>query len=305
MTRNRFKLGSLTKQIQDVLDSKLAIGESKYKDKKEGTAKDKIYSWSTYKNYMKHIHYFTDYCKEKYNVRTLSECKKYVPEYIKSCVDRGLSPYTQKAYASALGKLYGCSTTEFGVKTDVRHRANITRSREVVDRDKHFSEEKNKELVEFCKSTGLRRNELKYITGDRLYKNDEGNYMIHVSIGTKGGKERDVPVIGNINNVINLMNNAGSGRVFNKISSAADIHSYRSDYATSLYKSIARKIDDIPFDKINKGTGREYQSEVYVCRADLKGVKYDKIAMLEVSKALGHNRISVIAEHYLRDIKEE
>jgi hypothetical protein len=27
---------------------------------------------------------------------------------------------------------------------------------------------------------------------------------------------------------------------------------------------------------------------------------YDKAAMLEASKALGHNRISVVGEHYLR-----
>lgn len=32
----------------------------------------------------------------------------------------------------------------------------------------------------------------------------------------------------------------------------------------------------------------------------LKGVVYDKKAMKVVTEALGHNRISVIAEHYLR-----
>ncbi len=35
IVRKRVKLGSLTKQIQDVFDSKLAIGESKYQDKLE------------------------------------------------------------------------------------------------------------------------------------------------------------------------------------------------------------------------------------------------------------------------------
>ncbi|MGL4741703.1 MAG: hypothetical protein ACRC41_12990 [Sarcina sp.] len=305
MARNRVKIGSMTKQIQDRLDEKLAIGESKHKAKENGTAKDKIYSWSTYKNYMKHAHYFTDYCKSKYDVKTLDDCKKYVPEYLKECIDKGLAPYTQKAYASSLAKIYGCSTNDFGVKTETRHRADITRSRGAKERDKHFSEERNKELVEFCKSTGLRRNELKYITGDRLYKNEKTDtYMVHVSIGTKGGRDRNVPVIGNVDNVVKLMNSAGSNRVFSKISSAADIHSYRSNYATSYYKSIAREIKDIPFDKVNKGTGHAYQSDVYVCRDDMKGIKFDKSAMAEVSQALGHNRISVIAGHYLRDIEE-
>lgn len=299
MARNRVKLGSLTRQIQERFDSKLAIGESKYKAKKDGTANEKIYSWQTYKSYMKQANEFTRYCKEKHQCRTLDECRTYVDEWLKNGIDRGLSAYTQKLNACSLAKLYSCSSSDFNVKTDVRHRANIIRSRGEKVRDKHFSEEKNKELVEFCKSTGLRREELKCLTGDKLIYED-GVYKIVVNRGSKGGRPRKVPVIGNVGLVVNLMKNTGHNKVFEKVKSGADIHSYRSNYATSLYKSIARKIEDIPFDKINKGTGRAYQSEVYVCRVDLKGVKFDKVAMLEVSRALGHNRISVIAEHYLK-----
>ena len=43
-----------------------------------------------------------------------------------------------------------------------------------------------------------------------------------------------------------------------------------------------------------------YQSEVYVCRGTDRGRKLDKRALLEVSEALGHSRISVAAEHYIR-----
>ena len=90
--------------------------------------------------------------------------------------------------------------------------------------------------------------------------------------------------------------------MFEKVSKNADIHSYRSDYATALYKQYARPINEIPYDRLNVGTGRWYQSEVYVCRGDRAGTKYDKQAMLIVSNALGHNRLSVIAGHYLQDI---
>ncbi|OPX46475.1 hypothetical protein [Clostridium thermobutyricum] len=299
MARNRVKLGSLTRQIQERFDSKLAIGESKYKAKKDGTANEKIYSWQTYKSYMKQANEFTRYCKEKHQCRTLDECRTYVDEWLKNGIDRGLSAYTQKLNACSLAKLYSCSSSDFGVRTSVRHRVNITRSRGDKVRDKHFSEEKNKDLVEFCKSTGLRREELKCLTGDKLIHED-GVYKIIVDRGSKGGRMRKAPVIGNVNLVVNLMSKAGDNKVFEKVKSGADIHSYRSEYATSLYKSIARKIEDIPYDKVNRGTGRKYQSEVYSCRSDLKGVKYDKRAMLDVSKALGHNRISVIAEHYLK-----
>ena len=40
--------------------------------------------------------------------------------------------------------------------------------------------------------------------------------------------------------------------------------------------------------------------EIYYCRGDRKGTWLDKKAMLVASKALGHNRISIIASNYLR-----
>ena len=67
-------------------------------------------------------------------------------------------------------------------------------------------------------------------------------------------------------------------------------------------KAHARKISEIPFDRVNKGTGKRYQSDVYTCRKDEAGKKLDKAAMLICSKALGHNRISVVADNYIRGL---
>ena len=55
-------------------------------------------------------------------------------------------------------------------------------------------------------------------------------------------------------------------------------------------------------DKINKGTGRKQQSQVYCCRKDEAGKKLDKLAMYICSKALGHNRIDVVANNYIRGL---
>ena len=73
-------------------------------------------------------------------------------------------------------------------------------------------------------------------------------------------------------------------------------------YATDIYRKYARPIEEIPYDKVNKGTGKRYQSEVYSCRKDEAGKKLDKAAMLVCSKALGHNRISVVADNYIRGL---
>lgn len=69
-----------------------------------------------------------------------------------------------------------------------------------------------------------------------------------------------------------------------------------------MYKAHARPIEEIPYDRMNKGSGRKYQSEVYICRKDEAGRKLDKAAMLVCSKALGHNRISVVADNYIRGL---
>ena len=280
------KTKSLTRQIQETLVAKFACGRSKHHDKFKNETFNRIYSGNTLRNYMKHCNYFTKYCQKHYHCKTLSQCREHVNEFLQSRIDNGYSPFTQKLEASALAKLYGCHTSDF-IKTQVRHRADITRSRGIAKRDSHFSEKNNKELVEFCKSTGLRRNELKQITGDSLYKEKDGNYYINVTKGTKGGKPRTTLIVGDIENAVNLLKKAGSKRVFNKIPSGADIHGFRGVYARTVYKKFARDIKDIP------------EKEKYRCRKDLKGVIYDKKAMRITSNNLGHNRISVIAQSYI------
>ena len=286
MARNRQHIGSLTYQVKKNLDSKLCIGQSKHMAKIAGVENQGIYSWGTYQSYTKHLNYFVDFCKSNFGCRTLEECRSYADDWLQRNIDRGLSPYTLKLEVSALSKLYGCSSTDF-IPTASRHRSNISRSRLDVKRDKNFSEAKNKPFVEFCRSTGLRRSELKALTGDKLVFKD-GHYMLHVTEGTKGGRERYVPIVGNVANVVDLMKAAGTGKVFSKVNSNADIHGYRSEYAVRVYQSCARDIKSLS------------RKEIYYCRGDLKGVKYDRQAMLVASRALGHNRISVIAGHYLR-----
>lgn len=289
---------SLVKQIQDAYDERLAIGQSKHAAKKAGTAQEHIYSWDTYRSYMKQANYFAKYCKAEHGCKTLEQCRPYVDEYLQS--RSHLSAYTQKLDAAALAKLYGCKSTDF-VKTEARIRSNITRSRGehgAKVRDRHFSEANHKDLVDFCRSTGLRRAELEALRGDKLIEKD-GKWFIRVDSGSKGGRYREAPVTGQIEHVKSLMERAGSGKVFEKVPHAADIHSYRADYAKAIYNEHARPIEQIPYDRVNAGSGRRYQSEVYCCRGDQKGVKFDKVAMQIASEALGHNRISVVGEHYL------
>lgn len=288
MKKDGERPGSMAHQVYLRLSEKLNIGGKKHLDKRNNPemVKNSIYSYKTFSTYVEHGANFAKWAKETHGVRTIDEAKKYVSEYLENQVSRGLSAYTVKLEAAALAKLYGVSSRDFGVETPARHRADITRSRGEAVRDKHFSEEHHKDLVEFCRSTGLRRKELERLTGNKLIERD-GRLYVYVENG-KGGKEREAPVIHNPDLVRELCERAGSDRVFPKVTGNADIHGYRREYASELYGMYARDPRELP------------REERYMCRKDQAGVWYDREALRVVSEALGHNRVDVVAEHYIR-----
>ena len=131
----------------------------------------------------------------------------------------------------------------------------------------------------------------------------DAEYYIHVRSG-KGGRERYAPIVGEeADKVVSRIKSIPKDKkIFEYIPSGADIHGYRAEYATKMYRDNARPIDKIPYDKVNKGTGYEYQSEVYTCRKDEQKKKLDKGAMVKCSKALGHNRAEIVAGSYIRGL---
>lgn len=249
-----------------------------------------------------------------------------------------LSAWTIQTEAKALGKLYGIQPDDPNYfQAPHRRREDIFRSRGDAVRDRHFSEKNNDEFIKFCKGTGCRRNVLEKLEGRDLFtKSDieqkiseleadtsssaitlihlnelkeaiehfpDQEYFIHHRTD-KGGRERYSPVIGkNRDKIVERMRaTAPYEKVWQYVPGNADIHSYRGEYATAIYKMYARPVENIPYDKINKGTGKKFQSGVYVCRKDEAGKKLDKDAMMRASKALGHNRLEVVANNYIRGL---
>jgi integrase len=289
-----------------VLDEYMAIGESKTEAKADGTAKYKIFSWETRHTYEKQLRYFADWCQKKYHCTTLEECRPHINKYLlmkqKTC-----TAYTVKTQAAAIAKLYGCSIADF-CDLEVRHRADITRSRGEKATDVHFSEKKHADFVEFCRGTGGRRSELAHLTGDKLIWKDGKPYILF-DTATKGGRVRESPIIGEVDKIVSMMERAGSGKVFDKIPKYADVHGYRAQYATAIYQMYARPFEvckKTPFYNPEHYNGRGKpkggydRDSVYYLRADRKGEWLDKEAMLKASEALGHSRISVVAQAYIR-----
>lgn len=291
------------------------FGESKFEAKQAARAVgsgpvrlDGIYSFSTARAYQRECMRFAGYVAEKSpagRFTTLEGAYAYAREYVAQLnADAANSAYSVKLARAAIAKMYGVAGSELG-ETRQRSRAEISRGRhrtvisektgKVIKnhsvRSGRFSEAKHKDLVEFAKATGLRREELRRLRGDRLVERD-GRYFLELrgSIdGTKGGKRREVPVREEYAaKVVELCRKAGSERVFEKVPDTLDQHYYRGVYAKELYREALERKQE---------SGAEINP--YYCRGDRAGEVYDRDCMAEVSKALGHTRISVIAGHYL------
>lgn len=335
--KNKTYYKDLHQQAYEKLNKMQAFGESKKEAIKNGTDINKIFSYNTYQTYWKHTKYFVKYINEKHpECTTLKSAKKYVKEWLQTRVDKGLSAWTIQTEAKALGKLYGIRPGDKDYfEAPKRERKEIKRSRVSTERDKHFSTTNNDELIKFCKGTGLRRSELSNLKGKDLMRREtilynikkleklemktprqekmlgvmkdadafeKSEYFIYTK--GKGGRERISPIVGeNVEQIVErIKTTPKNSKVWEFVNTNADIHSYRAEYATNMYKQYARPIEEIPYDRVNKGTGKKFQGDVYTCRKDEAGKKLDKQAMKMCTKALGHNRLEVVANNYIRGL---
>mgnify|MGYP002558366382 CR=1 FL=1 len=338
--KNKKYFKTLHQQAYDKLTSMQAFGESKKEAVANGTDRDKIFSFNTYKTYWKHVKGFIKYVEEAHpDCTTLKKARKFVKDWLEhEAGKKDVSAWTIQTKAKSVGKLYGITPDDEDYYTPPpRKREDIKRSRGDRVRDTHFSKTNNDELIKFCQGTGLRRSELEDLKGSDLITKQQieeeikrleskpqdkltaketkrlkalqdarffnEQYYTHVRRG-KGGKERFSPIVGkNAEQIIErIRSTPARENVWQHVNTNADIHGYRSDYAITIYRAYARPIKDIPYDKVNKGTKKRYQSQVYHCRKDEAGKKLDKAAMLVCSKSLGHNRIEVVANNYIRGL---
>lgn len=338
--RNKKYSKDLHQQAYDVLVSMQSFGESKKQAMADGTADYKIFSYNQWKTYWQQTRQFIRYVNKMHpDCTTLKKARKYVGEWLTDRENQELSAWTIHTGAKALGKLFHIKPGDPDYYTPPkRNRSDIKRSRGDCKRDAHFSKANNDELIKFCRGTGLRRRELEALKGKDLLRHQqvlqrveelgmlpedvrtrdeekeliamkdalvfsESEFFLFVRNG-KGGRFRISPIIGkNVPEIVERIRSTGmEEKVWKYVNSNADIHSYRGDYATLMYRTYARDIEEIPYDCVNKGTGKRYQSGVYSCRKDEKGKKLDKKAMLYCTKALGHNRISIVADNYIRGL---
>ena len=280
---------SMVRQVQEALQSQLRIGESRHDAKQAENTRTPIgiFSYRTFETYLKQGCAFAKWAKTEYGSRTLAQAQPHVESYLQSGIDRGLSAYTLSTQRAALCKLYGCTARDFDITLPHRERQAIERSRNTASRDYGFSKEKNADILAFARATGLRRHELAAIRPEQIRMNPDGSAAL-CGVTGKGGKVRDIAVLpGKEEAVLKFAGNPTGKPIFTSVPSHMDVHGCRRAYANVLYRQLARSLHTLALQ------------EKYYCKKDRRGMVYDRRAMLQVSRQLGHNRISVIAGHYL------
>lgn len=303
------KAKSLIYQVKERLDSMDAMGQSKYKAKIEaicsGTASsghidygNKIYSFKTKKAYLDHCCHFAKWVRETHGCKTLEDARRYADEYLSVRLSQGCTAPTLKLDRAALAKLYGEHAGDFRA-LPIRHRADIKRGRTMTQNRSEFHEERHLDLIDFARATGLRRVELEKLRVRDIC--DRGDLILIEVHRGKGGKDRTVTadsdfydrireIVHGANadtRVCNLFD-GGDGVGEAHIPRRAPMHSYRRDFAQKMYTRIARD------------TSLLSERAIYRCRKDMYGCVFDRAALKAVSVQLGHSRVNVIAEHYMR-----
>jgi len=288
------KSRSIVYICNQTLKEKTRFGESRHQAKINGTANQFIYSYNTYETYRKWVNNMIKWCRsEGYKLKTLEDVDRYSVDYLQHLIENNYSPYTIKLARSSLSKLLGVEYSHFNIEIPNRKRSEITRSRNRELALKNFSEAKNREQVIFCKTTGCRAFEARAAIGDDL-RLIQGEYYLFIPRG-KGGKSRLAKLYGSkdeIEIVVELCQKAGKEKVLPDFKSAANTHGYRADYAQRVYLANCRDINTLN------------RHEIMFGRNDMRGRKLDKKALLITSKMLGHNRISVVANNYLYNLKK-
>ncbi len=279
------------------IDKQLKFGKSKYKakekskkkyEKSKGSTKgynsgkvEGIYSVSTAENYRQVANELGEYLKGQgyARVHSLNDIPKQVlADYIQGRAE--LSAWTTSRDISAINKIFGTTFSKKELQMPERKLADISRSRLETKTDERPRMSYSNQIC-VAQGTGIRRQSMLKIT-PRDFKRDENGKCVAIGVVEKGGRYREAPILADYRDrITEIVNSCPDVEkpLFEKYDKNIDNHAFRSEYASTLYNQCLEN-------------GEHTNGENY------RG--YDKGAIQYVSNALGHSRLNVVVEHYIR-----
>lgn len=305
---------SLKNQVIHRLNNMMALGKSRHQAKRElrlasggkcnfAATTDTIHSSGSRKAYQQTAFEFVNWCVNIKGINKyahLDSCKVFIKEYLQARVDAEKSEWTLKKDRSAFHKLFG-EPIDFPIAA--RTPDKIKRSRGKKKMDRNFSKKNNRDLIIIAKATGGRREDIGKM---RLEDFRTINGRLYVEIRqSKGGRDRITPIRPDLEkdvlDILAKIRAEGRAKLFTRVHTKADIHSYRREYAQELYKIISH---DRPLrDILAKVYPARYEPNVkgttYTTRRAKGNKSFNRDDLYLVSQALGHNRLEVAVTNYL------
>ena len=298
---------NITIQLNRRIDELLRIGEKKVK---VNGRVDGIHSVQTAESYRGTANRIGEVCKSM-GVRNIEDIDKGVIErYMESY--RNASMWSVSREVAAANKLLGTSYTprDFGF-TQRRTYTSVKNNRGELPKSSTANKPENQDGLYLASVTGCRRSSITTVTANDAIRDEYGKiYAFHFC--EKGGRERISLVLpseqGNLTRWVDSKLKGGhspDAPLVDYISKNAPCHRMRSEYARELYGEL-KEAKERGVDSYN---GRKYELFIDRDKYDysynnprFKGDVvhgFDKDVALEVSFALGHNRLDVSLYSYL------
>ena len=298
---------NITIQLNRRIDELLRIGEKKVKvDGRVAT----INSVQTADSYRGTANRLGEVCKSM-GVRNIEDIDKGVIErYMESY--RHASAWTVSREIAAANKLLGTSYTprDFGF-TQRRTYTSVKNNRGDLPSSSTANKPENQDGLYLASVTGCRRSSITTVTANDAIRDEYGKiYAFHFC--EKGGRERISLVLpseqGNLTRWVDSKLKGGhspDAPLVDYISKNAPCHRMRSEYARDLYA----ELKDAKERGVDVYEGRKYELFIDKDKYDYSYNNprfksdtphgFQKDLALEVSFALGHNRLDVSLYSYL------
>lgn len=291
MSKNRSRKKNVREQMKTQIYKRYIAGKGmkRHELKKEGKEQKVITSNQSFRRYKANINRFGAFC-QLHGIKKWQDGEKLVKEYLEGLEQSGLRPTTIKNYAAAIGKLYQCDYNAFGYNFQSCNRADVVNNRGAKESHKNIDPSKYADATYFLDNSGLRRHEVK--AGNVEFVKQKGKLIVKVQAG-KGGKFRKAEWVGSEEGWLKCKEDfeiSPIGLSPYKMPSNYYTHRHRQTYAKALYKKYARPIETL------------LEVEKYRCRGELKGIVYDRDALLIVQKNLGHNDLHCITRYIFEEI---
>jgi hypothetical protein len=252
-------------------------------------------------SYRQSANEFSNWMKANYpEVKDINNVQKgYAIAYLQHRQNDDKSAWTISKDMSALNKVFNLNVSKQEAGLRERSYKNTERSRSERNHDHKYNAKNYDRQITFTQAFGCRRESIlagHYQVKEVSLFKQEGK--VYVSLIEKGGRYREAPCLSSMQPTIEKMfpkieyrdsltkqqfqelYATSKGHLFDRYTTKIDNHAFRHEYARDLYQELMDRREPGQKEELYRG----YNKEI------LKGV----------SEALGHSRLSVVVEHYLR-----